>query len=360
MMRDLRVTFLPQWYTNPYQRLLHERLSAAGVTVKRFNRDFFSIARGLFLRKPDVLHLHWLQPFYEASNKVMSVGKLTVSVCGILALKALGVKLVWTVHNLKNHEGRNPRLDRMLTSFVARRAEAIIAHCETAKKEVMEAFDIEDGRRIHVVPHGHYIGSYEHSADRMESRRSLGIPEDGVMLLFLGQIRPYKGVLELVDAFRRVRNDNAYLVIAGKPLTDDAADIISQRIAGHERIKFIPGFVPDDTIQVYMSACDAVVLPYRDILTSGAAVLAMSFGRACVAPRLGCIKDLFERKGAFLYDAGDTDGLLNAMREAIGRLGDLREFGYYNLAQVRQWGWDEIARRTLDVYRSVTATRARP
>jgi len=58
-----------------------------------------------------------------------------------------------------------------------------------------------------------------------------------------------------------------------------------------------------------MNACDVVVFPYQEILTSGAVILAMSFGRACVAPRLGCIQDVLDDKGAFIYEPSNKAGL---------------------------------------------------
>ena len=47
-------------------------------------------------------------------------------------------------------------------------------------------------------------------------------------------------------------------------------------------------YIPDAELQVWLRAADVVVLPFRDILTSGSAILALSFGRAVVAPALGC------------------------------------------------------------------------
>ena len=43
-------------------------------------------------------------------------------------------------------------------------------------------------------------------------------------------------------------------------------------------------FVPDGEVQHYLLAADAVVLPFKEILTSGSAMLALSFGRPVVAP----------------------------------------------------------------------------
>ncbi len=152
-------------------------------------------------------------------------------------------------------------------------------------------------------------------------------------------------------AFAALNHKEVELVIAGKTRDDGSSELIRRRCAGHPRIMYQPGFVADDDIQTYMNACDAVVLPYRDILTSGAVILAMSFGRACIAPRMGCIAETLDEKGAFIYEPEDSDGLLNAMKRAIERKADLSAMGEHNRRLAAPWGWDRIAGMTLDVYR---------
>jgi glycosyltransferase involved in cell wall biosynthesis len=240
---------------------------------------------------------------------------------------------------------------------VARHADAILAHCETAKRLAVAEFDLHDRDKVHVVPHANYIGSYDNRTERAAARAELGLHGSAVVILFLGQVRPYKGVLGLVDTFRRLPEADAHLVIAGKSLTQEDVALIRQRIGDAANITYEPGFVPDDRVQVYMNACDAVVLPYRDILTSGAAVLAMSFGKACIAPRLGCINDLLDEHGAVLYDADEADGLERALAESVARRSELAVMGRHNLAQIEPWSWDRMAQMTLDVYRHVCRAR---
>jgi glycosyltransferase involved in cell wall biosynthesis len=352
-MRVLTVIFLPQWFRNPYQRELLDHLSALGVRVPRLERDNMAILKGLIVHRPDVLHLHWLHPFYEAAKAWRSLLKLSVSLLGLIVLRATGTRIVWTAHNLKHHEQENPVLDRIWTRFVVRRADAIIAHCETARQMVLGEFGLRNSRRVFVVPHASYIGVYDDGVDRAAARRELGVGETAFVYLILGQIRPYKGVLELIDSFQRLEPLDAELVIAGKSLTEEATELIRARIGDAGRIKFRPGFVPDDKMQVYMNACDVFVLPYRDVLTSGAAVLAMSFGRACIAPRLGCIRDLLDEKGAFLYDAEDPEGLTDALRAAYAHRDDLVAMGAHNRRLIEPWNWRRVARITLDVYRRI-------
>ncbi len=350
-MRALRVVFLPRFRGNPYLGQLEEHLSRLGVDVLRFDQTVTSILMGFARERPDILHLHWLDPFFVASDTPRALIKLTAFVSAVLVLKLLRRRIVWTVHNLKAHEDRNPKLDRLCTAFVAKRADAIIVHCEAARRALVNEFGLKETDKVSVIPHGHYRDVYENKIGRSEARRVLGVDERRLVLLFFGQIRPYKGVLELIDAFAALDHDEVELVMAGKPRDVASAEVIRGRCAGRPRIMYKPGFVADDQVQVYMNACDAVVSPYRDILTSGAVILAMSFGRACIAPRMGCIAETLDDAGAFLYEPEDSDGLANAMKRAIEHKADLQAMGEHNRRLAAPWGWDRIARMTLDVYR---------
>ncbi len=111
------------------------------------------------------------------------------------------------------------------------------------------------------------------------------------------------------------------------------------------------GFVPDDDLQLYLNAADAIALPYREIFTSGSVLLAMTFGKAVIAPRRGCIGQTLDDAGAILYEASDPQGLPEALRRALDS--DLHDMGAHNQARLDEFGWERIAAATLEVYRSV-------
>ena len=92
-----------------------------------------------------------------------------------------------------------------------------------------------------------------------------------------------------------------------------------------------------------MNAADVVVFPYRDVLTSGALLLAMSFGKACIAPRIGCMGDVLETSGGFLYDLSDENGLPDALARALQENNRLAAMGQRNLCQAEKWNWDHRA-----------------
>jgi glycosyltransferase involved in cell wall biosynthesis len=211
-------------------------------------------------------------------------------------------------------------------------------------------FYLKNSNKIFIVPHANYIDNYENNISRSEARRRLGVSEKEVVLLSLGLIRPYKGVPELIDAFKELSLKGAYLLIAGKPTSSELGALIRQKAEGCDNIKLIPEFIPDEEIQSYMNACDVAVFAFRDIFTSGSVILAMSFGRACIAPRKGCIGDVLDDSGAFFYDPDEEKGLLKALINAIKNKAALQCMGERNRKLVEQWNWSRIAQMTLGVY----------
>ncbi|MHC4224554.1 MAG: glycosyltransferase, partial [Planctomycetota bacterium] len=149
------------------------------------------------------------------------------------------------------------------------------------------------------------------------------------------------------------REPGTMLLIAGK---QEGGQPLEELLVDVEGARYDAGFVPEKRVQLYMRASDVVVLPYRDILTSGAAVLASTFARACIAPHFGCMRDALHPSGAFFYDPGRADALRGAMREAHRHRPELDGMGERNRALVEQWPWSEVARRTAALYRNEKST----
>lgn len=353
-MDKIKSVFLPfdQSTNNPYQKQLAQHLADFGVEVEAGKSSEFFLKKALMQWKPQILHLHWLHSFCTKSTFLKSLISSVIFISQLIILRLLGIKIIWTVHNLKNHNNKYLRLDRICTKIVAKLSHGIIAHCEKAKEEIISTFNLSNSDKVFAVPHGNYIGCYENNISRTEARRTLGIPESKTVLLFFGLIRPYKGVMELIDTFNQSSTDETELIIAGKVWNDslEQADLLKQKTSENNCIKFIPGFVPDEKIQLYMNASDVVVFPYRDILTSGAVLLAMSFGKACIAPCIGCIGEVLNDSGAFLYNPDDSVGLLSAINKAIEKQDMLTNMGEHNYQLAKQLNWEIIAEKTFYIY----------
>lgn len=160
----------------------------------------------------------------------------------------------------------------------------LFVHCLSAKETVIKLYGISNSS-VEVIPHGNYIQNYENRINKTRARDQSAIINDFVFLYF-GVIRPYKGINKLIDAFDELSVQNAELLIVGNPLNEEIADGIYKKCK-NKNIKTIFKFVPDDEIQVYMNAADVIVLPYTDVLTSGTAILGMSFRKPIIAQHWG-------------------------------------------------------------------------
>ncbi len=347
--RKLSVAFVPYWGAgNPYQDILARHLSGCGVDVDTAHslKDLFRY--GVCLSSTlDLVHLHWLPVFGWRQWRFL---RCLAFVVRLVLLRIHGVRLIWTIHNLLPHESFHPRLDWLLRRAVAGLSSGLIVHGRSAKQQAIETWGLRDESRLAVIPHANYMDDYPNHVDRAAARRRLALDEAELVFLFFGAVRPYKGVLELIEAYRRLASEHTVLVVAGKPLDDDFTREIERACAGVKGLRFRPGFVPDEEVQVYMHAADAVVLPYRHLLSSGAALLAMSFGKACVAPALECLADVLDESGAFLYDPESETGLLEGMRRAIDVRDTLAQRGEYNRQKASQWTWEKAAAATRALY----------
>jgi glycosyltransferase involved in cell wall biosynthesis len=355
----MKVLFLPDYSgTYPYQRELADGLGVRGVDV-RLAEGRGPLAPLAAVRnhgRPDVLHLHWLHGLSTGPTRPVTAAKSALALLQLAALRLAGVRIVLTAHNITRHGDGHPRLERRFRALVVRLCHGVICHCEDAVDAVLAAYDLPDRyrERFAVVPHGHYIDSYENDVSGSTARETLGVDGDPVFLYF-GRVCSYKNVPELLEAFRALEAPGARLVVAGNPESPALRRRVEAAAARDDRVHADLRFVPPDEVQVFMNAADAVVLPFSGVLTSGSAMLGMSFGNALLVPDLGCVSALLSAGGGFGYDPDRPGGLRAVLSELLDA--DLDAAGRENRAAAADFDWGTIARDTHRVYRG-TATAA--
>lgn len=326
-----------------------------GTTVRHiFNISYLNLSMLTLLFnnwKPDIVHLHWQSGFlYVDGSRLKTLAKALLFVLQLRIIRLLGIRLVWTVHNLKRHEDTFRDLETRFTDKLANMSNGIIVHCQTGKDEVQKRIGKKNDNRITIIPHGHFIDYYPNKITREAARHKFHLKPSDFTYLFLGELRYYKGVLDVVDAFKALNNEKTRLIIAGRPHNKQIRDKVNQKSVEIKNIITHYRFVPDQELQDYINASDAMVFPYRDIFTSGGIFLALTFGKPIIAPALGCISDTLLASPNFIYDATNNNGLTDAMLTALGS-NDLRDIGRYNRELADQFGWQEIAKKTTALYR---------
>lgn len=355
-MKSYKVIHIPYIRINPYQKLLLDNLKLFGLWVEGIAgeeiNNFFPLLDILTKKwKPDIIHLHWHHRFLVASNQIKTVIRSVSFLLQLLILKILGTKMIWTLHNLRNHRAKYQRLEIFFSIILANIVDMIIAHCDSAKDEIEKVLYIKKKSKIAVIPHGNYINYYKNTVSRDKAREKFDIPASDVVFLFFGLIRPYKGVLGLIESFNQLNRRGVKLVIAGKPLDSHIEKILRDNSQNNGNMKVFPEFIPDNEVQTYMRAADVVVFPFQNIFTSGSIILAMSFGRAIIAPRIGCIPDILDSSGSILFEPNKEKALLHAMEKAVSLRDYLENMGNHNLELVKKLDSKDIAETTYEAYK---------
>ena len=361
--RPMRAILLPSYTWNPYQRLLAASLAEAGIKARAVSQwPQRAPILGAWWRhgRPDVVHIQWIHEFLGGSKGDPSWRTVRWFDWQLRLLKARGVRIVWTVHNLRGHEAgvgeratEAARRDADGHRSIIERADAIILHCQHARDGLIELYQPSPAarRRMHVLPHGSYVRQYAVDVDRSLAREALGLGSAGTVFAFVGSIRGYKGVGELLEAFAGPAGlgPDARLLICGKPLPSRLGRELRSRAESDPRIIMRLERIPEDDLSRILRAADAVVLPFRDILTSGSAILALSHGRPVIAPAMGCLPETLPDDAAILYDPDGPDALAGALRLANGA--DLAAMGRRARALADGLEWGPIAAATARLYR---------
>lgn len=353
----MRILMLPDYRRdNPYQSLLVKALESKGVQVD-FWYDyvvtfpiFHASVRGKTAYK--IVHLHWINSYLKDKKGQPNLLCYIKFIIDIIITRLAGVKIVWTIHNHISHDSKYPRLELWVRKILAKLVNRIILH----NKSTLELIAKEYGfnlAKAEVIPHGHYREIYSPLIDQIEARRELGLPLSGRIYLNQGLLRPYKGIERLLEIWSSNAAFNGdTLLIVGKPL-DKAYGLKLKHLT--ERMKGVilhPEFVEDNKIYLFFSAADVVVLPFKKILTSGSLILAMSYSKPIVAPRLGGIGETLGKADSLLYDPEDDRGLLQALQKStqvdIGELSKLTQEACDRL------DWNLVAEKTLQVYQAAT------
>jgi glycosyltransferase involved in cell wall biosynthesis len=211
-----------------------------------------------------------------------------------LALRLLGTgRLVVTLHD-PHRSGLKNRFVRWTYTHVADR---VLMHSEHLADELTRVTDVARGR-IAVVPHPSFAAVARRS-DPAAARDLLGLPRKAQIVLFFGQIRPYKGIDTLaaaMDTVLAVRRD-AHLVVAGA-VSDAGLDweLTALRARHPSSVTLMIGRAPleAEALELALSASDLVALPFRTASQSGSAVHALSHGRPVLTTGVGSLARLGE------------------------------------------------------------------
>lgn len=327
---------------NFYNDLLTDSLCSAGMEVRDLKHGKLMLQVG-GARAGDIVHIHWMHHAYQNGNPLLFIVKSFIFIMTMLYLKVRKVQLVWTIHNLYPHQVKFKGLERFMRTLICKFCSKLLVASEAIKRKVMQEFSVP-ASKLFVVKHGHYLGVYKSKG--IDYRQAYGISGDADIYLFLGAIKAYKGVEDLVEAFNAVKTKQSYLIIAGK--ADKQMESYLKKVEDKGNIILDIRFIPNEEVADLISAVDVMVMPYKEITTSGSAILGLSFRKLIVMPDNDFIDEYFKEDMVVRYNPSDYNGLENAMKAALNVKREQKTPQYEEV--LKELEWSAIAQKIKNVY----------
>jgi D-inositol-3-phosphate glycosyltransferase len=322
------------------------------IHISGLSQEFSRIMR---TENYDVIHSH-----YWLSGKV-----------AMPAAKELGIPLVHTMHtmarvknlNLAEGETPEPMIRVQGETQVVAAANALIANTDAEGASLVSLYDACPDI-VHVVSPGVDLFTFTPAESRSVSREIVGLPQDALVVSFVGRIQPHKGpevliraTSELVKHSPLLRHKLIVNVVGGASGANteevDRLKELSTWLGIDDVVRFAPP-VPRAELPQWYRAADLVIVPSYSESFGLVALEAQACGTPVVATAVGGLRTaVADGISGVLVDGHDP----KAWSSVISRL--LQEpqrrvlLSMGAIEHASHFGWDVTARGTLDIYDQV-------
>jgi glycosyltransferase involved in cell wall biosynthesis len=254
-----------------------------------------------------ILHVHWPEQVLWAGGPAPRMFARAAHTLRALArLKNRGTKIIWLIHNLRPHDLTFSQASvwRVYGPLFTRLVDGYMTLSPSTLELASAALPALQGKPKTFAWHPTYESSERNAAVRSATRARFGVSEDDRVLGYVGLLRPYKQLEDLIDASSGLEASHK-IIIAGRPISDEYGLTLEARAKRSKNIVLQLGFLDDEQFAEVTSALDVVVAPMRSYLHSGSLVYALSASRPIVTPDTPFARDLRSQAGSRwvqLYD----------------------------------------------------------
>ncbi|MFL6145130.1 MAG: hypothetical protein ACJ72N_25100 [Labedaea sp.] len=280
---------------NPDLRLLYGAIQELGdVEIRALS------TAGLVRHRCNLIHFYWPEWCVRRGSALLTSLDAARLLAGVAIARRRGAKVVWTGNNLWPHELDRAGVVQTFMNGFSRLVDQLICSSQTTLDLFVQqypALRVVDHR---VIPLGHYRGVYpDDGLSRDEAREKLNLPCQARIVLCIGMMRPYKGLVRLLHCYREIVDtvDEAFLLVAGKPIEGAFARRLRRECEDVKNVRLDMRFLPVEEIQYYLRAADCVINSTPLAVNSGSAMLALSYDRPVLLPHRGTFIELRETLG---------------------------------------------------------------
>ena len=243
---------------------------------------------------------------------------------------------------------------RYLLRHAVKRANKIISVSHHTRQDLIEILKVPSEKIIviHEAP-SPIFRPYDPMEVRTFLKERYGIQKK--YIYHLGNIEPRKNLIVLLEAFTRVCRElgpEVQLVVSGqKGWLIRSLNQFLKNYPNRDQV-FFTGYVPMEELPFFMNGAELFVFPslYEGF---GLPVLeAMSCGTPVISSNRSSIPEIIGSAG-ILIDPTDTRELADRIIFLLRNREERKRLSLLGKEQAARFSWEEAARKTLDVYRSV-------
>jgi glycosyltransferase involved in cell wall biosynthesis len=241
----------------------------------------------------------------------------------------------------------------------AHRSDCILTVSDASKRDILHLFNIPPEKIVVVYNaiDAHFsVTPPLDAVARVRERYQL----DQRFVLYVGNIKPHKNLVRLIEAFSELRagdlEDIKLLIIGDEISKLPALRHAVHRHKLHKHVRFL-GYVPDDQLAVLYRLAAVFIFPSLYEGFGLPPLEAMASGTPVVVSNVSSLPEVVG-DAAVLVDPHDIDSIVDGLRSVLtnpARAEDMRRKG---LERAREFSWERSVARTLEVYRRIGAPLA--
>ena len=291
--------------------------------------------------------LYYIKSFFvvkKINPDIVHVQTIYLSLSGLLIKKFL--RKSYVVYGRGSDVYLPWRFKNIISKPILKNANGVIVLTEDMKREIQKICN----RDVFVIPNGIDLGRFE-NLSREELCSKLKINGEKI-IVFVGTLRPVKGVRYIIEAMKIItnKNKNNRLFIVGDGEDRGYLENLVKKLDLQECVNFV-GKVPNEKVPEYMAASDVFVLPSLSESFGIVNLEAMASGLPIVATNVRGLPEIIEDgENGFLVEPKNA----NEIAEKVLLLledDELRErISRNNKEKVKEYSWKSAVEKLEKVY----------
>lgn len=235
-------------------------------------RSWVDAGRFVHDLKPDLVLIQWWQPFFGPC------------LASIASRARQNSKVAFICHNVLPHEGMP--LGRRMALSALKHGDGFIVHSGQDMKDLHSIFPGLPPHAVRKTVLPEFTVFPRQGISKDKARKQLGVR--GKVILFFGLVRKYKGLMDLIEALALTKTNDLTCLVVGE-FYDKKVKYVSrvEALGLEDRVRMIDRYVPNEDVEPFFAAADAVILPYKSATQSAIVQMAFRFERPVVATSVG-------------------------------------------------------------------------